>query len=162
MVRNVLLLGILFVGISITLVAIAQVGSNTVPSAPLRTLDPTRYPDSSVDPATYGLPHTIGGYYVLAVRTLENTACMLPGAKQVILQAPDPTMDEFLANVDSASIYEELSQYGTVGIGNWEVAIVGPGAVLGGGQEQLQAWNEYFADHECVKLGHLEGTLTPR
>jgi len=53
---------------------------------------------SSYSPPDYGLPNTLAGYKVMAVKTSENTACMSTGTKRIILQASDPDVETFLKN----------------------------------------------------------------
>ena len=70
-------------------------------------------PPGVYDPAYYGLPETLGGYTVLVVETAQNTACRLTGnSKGLVLQAPPPSIEGFLATADVNMIYQELENAG--------------------------------------------------
>ena len=55
-------------------------------------------------PKQWGLPDMIGGYPVLAVVTEDDTGCLMSGERRLILQAPQPTIDEALRNFPTAQV----------------------------------------------------------
>jgi len=127
------------------------------PNTPMNpTATPSADPKSTYDPATYGIPDTIAGYRVLAVKTLENTACMLPNTLQLILQASNPNVESFLENNRSDQVQAELAKLQlTRLVVRWETTFAGPALVwdwdkfISGNDE----WNAQMKRHGCLKLG---------
>jgi|FLYN01.1.fsa_nt_gi hypothetical protein len=141
----------------ISLVALAQVGEK---GFLLVDDTPTRASHSSYMPPTYGIPETITGYRVLTVRTPENTACMLPGSRRVVLQASAPDVDRFLQDTDIAAVQAELATLSTEV--RWEISFVGPSVTFEQILSETEKWNAQFSDG-CVRLGPAEAAvhLTP-
>lgn len=107
----------------------------------------------SYKPATYGIPDTIAGYTVLAVKTSENTACMLSGTKRIIVQTSDSDVDEFLRNNNPNAVQQELASL-KLATTNWELEYVGPGVVWSEEEflSQNDEWNSQFRFSECLKF----------
>ena len=61
----------------------------------------------------------IGGYPVLAAVTKNDAGCMMPGERRLILQAPQPTIDEALRAFPTDRLTAELP--------GWGWSLVGPG-----------------------------------
>ena len=102
-------------------------------------------------PAQYGLPDTIAGYKVLAVLTSDNTACMPPGAKRLILQTTQPTVEEFLETSDAAGIKAELEQKGFPEFAKWGVEIGGPDATFDKVVSENEDWNAFSRKYGCAQ-----------
>jgi hypothetical protein len=67
------------------------------------------------DPAKFGLPPTLAGYTVLAVLTPDNTVCMAPGTKILVLQDTHPfssQMDLSYLRAREAAITADLDKRG--------------------------------------------------
>jgi hypothetical protein len=123
---------------------------------------PTPNVRPSFAPVTYGLPETIGGYRILAVHTLENTACMLAGSYRLVLQATEPTVEDFLGSTPGVdSLQQTLARLDIPQPTRWELSFVGPGVTTEFILSETEKWNIQFSDG-CVRLGPIEGTLTPR
>ena len=123
------------------------------PTAATASEKPSRTPASVYDPAYYGLPDTIAGYKVLAVLTSDNTACMPPGAKRLILQTTQPTVEEFLKTSDAAGIKAELEQKGFPEFAKWGVEIGGPDATFDKVVSENEDWNAFSRKYGCVTSG---------
>ncbi len=108
---------------------------------------------ATYNPAQYGLPERIGGYKVLAVLTSDNTACMMPGEKRLILQADHSNVDDYLKNSDPEAVKKELEQRGLAEMAKWGFQIVGPGANLETILSEHQKWNEQAQKSGCVRFG---------
>jgi hypothetical protein len=106
---------------------------------------------SPYDPAQDGLPATIAGYKVLAVSTPSNTACMLPGAKRVILQAPQQSVEGYLKDSRPDAITKDIEQYEIDRTTKWEVMIVGPGTTLEEFLGENSKWNRQGQNYGCTK-----------
>jgi hypothetical protein len=81
------------------------------------------------DPKTYAMPSSMAGYMILAVVTSQNTACLQPGEKILVLQSTDTTVDNFLKHAPSGTITAGLVSAG-LNPSEWEISIVGPGSTL--------------------------------
>lgn len=67
------------------------------------------------DPAKFGLPPTLAGYTVLAVLTPDNTVCMAPGTKILVLRETHPfssQMDLSYLRARRAAIEADLDKRG--------------------------------------------------
>jgi hypothetical protein len=115
---------------------------------------------SSYDPARYGLPGTIAGYKVFAVLTSDNTACMMPGEKRLILQATQQSVEDFLKTSNGPDINTELVQKGFPAFARWGVQVVGPGTKLDEFLSENQKWNALMQKHGCVTTGPIP-TMAP-
>jgi hypothetical protein len=106
----------------------------------------------SYDPIRFGIPETIGGYRVLAVLSEENSACMKPGEKRLVLQSLQPTIDGALRGFPKER--SELEQ--------WESSIVGPGLTREQLVSQLEQLYRSFKVHGCASLDlPSTGTCSP-
>ncbi|MEO8610984.1 MAG: hypothetical protein ABI690_24015 [Chloroflexota bacterium] len=81
-------------------------------SGPAIIITSTPDPFASYAPATYGIPDSIAGYEVLAVKTLENTACMMPDTMLLLLQSDKENVDAFLESANPQTILEALKNLG--------------------------------------------------
>jgi hypothetical protein len=125
--KSTVILGVVLGTFVISLILLGQVGL----SARFGSLNQTgATPFNLYDPAYYGLPPTLAGYKVFAVLTPDNTACMLPGEKRLVLQATQPNVEEFLRTNNNAMITKELEEKGLSEYDKWGIQIVGPGVVL--------------------------------
>jgi hypothetical protein len=106
---------------------------------------------ATFDPAQYGLPDTIGGYKVLAVLTSDNTACMMPGERRLILQATQPTVQDYLKDTHYDAIKKDLQERGLAEMAKWGEEIVGPGVNLKQVMSEQQRWNEHVQEYGCMR-----------
>ncbi len=110
-------------------------------------------PPSPFDPANYGLPTTIGRYEVLAVVNEKNSTCLRPSQKQLVVRAPDQSMDDFLKadllgltnKVLSESNFHDYAKSG------WTV--VGPRVTRTTVLDSLKAINQFNKTFGCTTLG---------
>jgi hypothetical protein len=130
-------------------------------TTPEVTPDATSVLTNPYNPAQYGIPETLGGYKVIAVFTPQDVACMLEGQKQIILQAQEAAVHEFLEQPHSPrEILETLQEIPGEEQTHWQIQFVGPGGTLEGAIETLRSWNAIFADRPCFTLGGPLPTLT--
>jgi len=149
---KVLIAGILFLIVIVDIIVFAQVSST---DSLFASDTPTPDAYSSYAPVAYGLPDTIGGYKILAVRTLDNTACMLAGSYRLVLQAAEPTVEDFLGSTIGVDGIQQT---------RWELSFVGPGVTIELILSESEKWNAQFGDGNCVRLGGpaiIAGTPTP-
>ncbi len=136
----------LVVIIVISLVAFAQF--------PARTLSPLgdvpASDDEPFDPARFGLPTRIDSYIVLAVLTPENTACMLPGTKRIVLQIVQTNIFAIPKTGQATSIEKQLEQYGIDSEG-LQVQVVGPTVSAQAFLEENRQWNEKARTGGCMR-----------
>ncbi len=107
-------------------------------------------PPNTYDPAHYGLPPTIAGYKTFAVLTADNTACMTPGEKRLVLQATQVNVQDYLSASSYAAIQQDLQQRGFADFAQSNVQIVGPGTTLNQFLTENEKWNEDRKKHGCV------------
>ncbi len=142
----------LLIGLAVVLIGLFS--SVTGPQTGSTTIDtratPTPTPPSPYDPARYGLPPTIAGYKTFAVLTTDNTACMMPGEKRLILQATQANVQDFLSASSKAAIQQDLQQRGFADFAQSNVQIVGPGTTLDQFLSENEKWNEDRKMHGCV------------
>ena len=159
---KVLIAGILFLIVIVDIIVFAQVSST---DSLFASDTPTPDAYSSYAPVAYGLPDTIGGYKILAVRTLDNTACMLAGSYRLVLQAAEPTVEDFLGStIGVDGIQQTLAQMDVPQPTRWELSFVGPGVTIELILSESEKWNAQFGDGNCVRLGGpaiIAGTPTP-
>lgn len=105
------------------------------------------------DPARYGVPPVIAGYEVLTVLTPDNTACMDPEERRLVLQAPQGSVEEFLQQSRPDAVIGALEQLGLTQTAHWFVQYVGPGITLQGFIEENEKWNKDAATGGCIRLG---------
>lgn len=105
---------------------------------------------STYDPAHYGLPPTIVGYKTFAVLTSDNTACMMPGEKRLVLQTTQVNVQSFLSTSDYAAIKKDLQQRGFADFAQDNIQIVGPGTTLDQFLSENEKWNEDSKKYGCV------------
>jgi hypothetical protein len=84
-------------------------------------------PNVSTFPADHGLPETIAGYRVLAVRTSETTACMRSGRTRLIVQSDASNAEEAIS-MDVSAVYQELERLFPDSGLRWQIEVVGPNA----------------------------------
>jgi hypothetical protein len=149
MQKLILALGVILLIVALGIVLLEQANLS---AATQIQLSKTTTPASSYDPAQYGLPKTIAGYNVLAVLTPDNTACMVPESKRLVLQAAEPTVEGYLA-ASSGDILKELEKYGFNDKTKIEVMIVGPGTTLEEFLSENQKWNRQAQTYGCVRTG---------
>lgn len=106
---------------------------------------------SPYDPAAHGLPDAIEGYKVLAVLDSVNTACMPVGLKRLVLQASEPSQEEFLAQYRPEAIQRALELRG-LKTTQWLVQVVGPGASTEAFLAENDDWNNSAKRGGCPKL----------
>ena len=104
------------------------------------------------NPAHVDVPSYIGGYKVLAVFTSDNLACMNPGEIRLVLQAPESSMEKYLANSHSKDIQKDLEQHSLNAI----IEVVGPGITLDQVISESIKWNEDIKKTGCITLGPAE------
>ncbi len=104
--------------------------------------------DEPFDPARFGLPAKIENYNVLAVLTPDNTACMLPGTKRVVLQTAQTSIFTVPKAGQPASIEKELEQYG-IGSDGLQVQVVGSTVSAQSFLEENRRWNEKARTTGC-------------
>ena len=102
------------------------------------------------DPAHYSLPSSIGGYKTFAVLTSDNTACMSPGEKRLVLQASQENIQSLLSENDYAAIQHDLQQRGFADFSQSNVEIVGPDTTLDQFLNENEKWNEASKKYGCV------------
>ena len=108
---------------------------------------------NSYDPADYGLPATLNGYKTFAVLTSENTACMPPGEKRLVLQAPQDNVQSFLDQNNPASLLFGLQQSGFSDFAQGDLEYVGPGIQFEQFIAENEKWNQAMRESGCVKSG---------
>ncbi len=106
------------------------------------------------EPKTYGIPDVIAGYKVLAIVTAENTACLRPGEKILVLQSTAATVDEFLKSAPAETLTQGMDQAGMKSA-EWEISIAGPQTTL----DSLVA-NTQASNREVMKTGDCGPTTT--
>jgi hypothetical protein len=141
----------LVVIIIISLVAFAQFPGRTL--APLG--DVPAPGDEQFDPARFGLPARIDNYNVLAVLTPDNTACMLPGTKRVVLQTVQTSIFTIPKTGQAGSIEKELEQYGIDSEG-LQVQVVGPTVSARAFLEENHRWNEKARTSGCMRTHSID------
>ncbi len=104
------------------------------------------------EPAVPSLPESIGGYKVLAVFTSDDTACMLPGEKRLILRATQPTVQDYLKDTHYEAIKKDLEQHGLTEMAKWGPQIVGPDTKLEQMLSERQEWNERARNFGCQRF----------
>jgi len=95
----------------------------------------------------------IAGFKVLATHTSQNTACMKPGNVRVILQATEPTVEDFLKNAHPTAILQSAQQLGTKQ--QIEFEFVGPTVTVNQINTNRQSWNTSMQKTGCVSLAPL-------
>ena len=105
---------------------------------------------STYDPSYYDLPPTIAGYKTFAVLTSDNTACMMPGEKRLVLQASQATVQGFLSEGDYTAIQHDLQQRGFSDFAQSNMEIVGPGTTLDQFLSENEKWNKASKEYGCV------------
>jgi hypothetical protein len=105
---------------------------------------------STYDPSYYGLPPTIAGYKTFAVLTSDNTACMMPGEKRLVVQASQATVQGFLSEGDYTAIQNDLQQHGFGDFAQGNMEIVGPGTTLDQFLSENEKWNKAGKEYGCV------------
>ncbi len=136
----------LVVIILICLVAFAQLPPRTLALAS----NASAPDDEQFDPTRFGLPARIESYNVLAVLTPDNTACMLPGTKRVILQTAPTNIFTIPKAGQALSIEKELEQYG-IGSDGLQVQMVGPTVSARAFLEENRRWNEKARTSGCIR-----------
>jgi len=104
------------------------------------------------NPAHVNVPSYVGGYKVLAVFTSDNLACMNPGEIRLVLQAPESSVEKYLANSHPKDIQKDLEQHGLNAI----IEVVGPGITLDQIISESIKWNQDIKKTGCVTLGPAE------
>src|SRR2546422_507332 len=98
-------------------------------------------------PRRLGMPDAISGYSVLAVLTEDNFECMQPGEKRLILQAPQPTIEDALRDFPKEHSGEESQALNLTEDGQWRWSMVGPGVTREQIVSQLdQAYRSFKAN----------------
>ncbi len=107
-------------------------------------LDLTKTPQTAntYDPALHGLPGTLAGHKVLAVLTPDNTVCLGPNRKRLILQATQPNVTSFLNQSDANTIHAALEQLGLTQSTNWDWEIVSSDITTHAIADQIEKWNQ--------------------
>jgi hypothetical protein len=108
---------------------------------------------STYDPAHYGLPPTIAGYKTFAVLTSDNTACMMPGEKRLVLQTMQANVQRFLSTSDYTAIEKDLQQRGFADFAQGNIQIVGPSTTLDQFLSENERWNEDSKKYGCMTSG---------
>ena len=107
----------------------------------------------SYNPAYFGLPQTVAGYKVLAVLTSDNTACMSPGSRKLVLQAAHSLAaqgDEVLSTTaGDAAVAAELRKRGLADFAREGWVRVGPELTFDEFVMQAQDWNAHRREHGC-------------
>ena len=150
-----LVLGIILVGLAPMIGALLLAGSSS-PTSPNDLNLPATY-----DPAHYGLPPTIAGYKVLAVLTSDNTACMPPGTKRLVLQSSQPNVESYLAQSDPAAIERELERLGFADFYGGGIEIDGPASITQAFLSELKKWNDFSQKYGCVTSLPAATVLSP-
>lgn len=136
----------------LTLVVIIGICFFASAQLPLRTYalasDAAAPDDELFDPAHFGLPTRIDNYNVLAVLTPDNTACMLPGTKRLVLQTAQTNIFAVPKVGQAASIEKALEQYG-IGSDGLQVQMVGPTVSARAFLEENRQWNEKARTTGC-------------
>jgi hypothetical protein len=109
------------------------------------------------NPAHVNVPSYIGGYKVLAVFTNDTLACMNPGEIRLVLQAPESSMEKYLANSHPKDIQKDLKEHGL----NATIAIVDPGVTIDEIIDESTKWNEDIKKTGCITLGPARVPQTP-
>lgn len=128
----------------------------------LLTPVPTPDPFATYDPAAYGIPDMIAGYKVLAVKTLQNTACMMPNAIRLLLQSSQQDVENFLENSESQIINNEIEKIELILSSKLEIEYLGPGVwdkdlfIL-----RNDLWNKEMKNGGCTLVGGPAQAITP-
>lgn len=101
------------------------------------------------NPAHVTVPSYVGGYKVLAVFTNDTLACMNPDEIRLVLQAPESSMEKYLANSRPKDIQKDLEQHGL----NATIQIVGPGVTIDQIISESTKWNQDIKKTGCITLG---------
>jgi hypothetical protein len=107
-------------------------------------------PSTSLLPADHGLPDTIAGYRILAVKTSETTLCIPPGVTDLILQVDVSTVEEAMLT-DIHAVYRELERLDPDSGVRWRPTIVGPRVTFEGIVAGNARLNAFFAAHGCIE-----------
>ena len=125
---------------------------------PTLALPPLHDSPDQFDPKTYGLPDTIAGYTILGVITAENNACLPPGYKSLLLQAPASTGGD--NNTQPADIAKAMDTLGLTAAG-WQFSIAGPTSTRAQLIAGVQAWNQQMEKSGCASIGPAVPVPTP-
>lgn len=105
-------------------------------------------PNASILPADHGLPDTIAGYPILAVKTSETTACIASGVVRLMVQVDASNALEARL-LDTSAIHEELKRLFPNSAVIWELELVSSEIsavrIAAGNAE----WNALFAERGC-------------
>jgi hypothetical protein len=152
--RNFVLMPGLVLIVAFSIVLIAQIRSTSLDlkeGDPSNTLVPEM--ESSYEPSVYGLPNVIAGYRVLAVLTPENTACMVPGSRRLVLQALAQNVEGFLQDTGMGAVQQELANLEVATGVTWQFSFVGPNSTKERIISGIATLNAHFRENECIRLG---------
>lgn len=113
--------------------------------------DMTTPSTNTYDPAQYGLPATIGGYRVLAVLTPDNTACLEPDERHLVVQASQEDVEGVLAQEQSADVWKDLERLGLTKTARWFVRYAGLGTTLQDLIVENEKWNSLAQSGGCLR-----------
>jgi hypothetical protein len=126
-------------------------------------VDPlTTVPTGSFEPAAYGVPDTIAGYKVLAVINSNNTACVSPDDKRLVMLTDAPSEAALLSNHQTDLVMSEAVRLGLADYAK-TIVWVGPGTTAEQVVAQARISNQNALENGCVHIGPIPlGTeITP-
>jgi hypothetical protein len=95
------------------------------------------------------VPQEVAGYHVVATYNSEDVACMPANSQRVVLQATQPTVQAFLAEVNGEAVLSTLRQVSSRSL---IVEFVSPGSDSARSANGVQRWNEVFHNRPCRSL----------
>ena len=119
------------------------------------TSNPTvTIPTGPFDPASYGVPDSIAGYKVLAVISANNTACVGPDDKRLVLLTDEPTVMDTVNKSQIDAVNVEAARLGLTDYTKGGIQWAGPGTTTQQVVAGLQEWNKAIAAAgSCLQTG---------
>lgn len=151
--RIKLLSGLIIALLAPGIISLTQANSQPIPlpsAVPAIAPEATDEIDfSAYDPAKFGIPETLAGYTVIAVLSSDNTECVPSGFHRVVVQAPQPTVDEYLKSDALTSVQAEMNELGKSMASDWVIQFVGPALKKEEFLAEISRWNSQIKVTEC-------------
>lgn len=109
----------------------------------------------------YGISGTIAGYKTLTVFTSNDTLCMRPGSKRLVLQTSEDGIESYLLKSRAQEVLIALKQELSVttspaeaarDMPSWQIELVGPKTTLEEVISEHEQWNQDTALTGCQSL----------
>lgn len=113
------------------------------PSQPKPTLR------SAYDPAQFGIPDTLAGYRVVGVFTEENSVCMQPGEKDLLLETQISELSDHLDQIGIPAVNQALVAIGINPADGWQFTFSGPGVNQKAVFSQQNELNAQLRENGC-------------